>query len=88
MVSPCWWKVAAAMISMAMFTRPAMPMAKVTSRHSKRKSRRSSAGWRVTIRPCMSAEWRKMTWGMTVAPRIPVASRTLSGPWNWGTTVW
>ncbi len=87
-VRPFSKKVAAAMISIAALTRPATPMASVTSRHSNRNSRRSWTGSRTTMRPWVRAECRKMTWGMTVAPRMPVARSTLSVPWKCGTTAW
>ena len=72
------------MMSIAMLMSPATPMAMTTSAISKRKSRRSFAGSRTTIRFCVREECRKMACGITVAPRIPTASRTLSGPWSCG----
>jgi hypothetical protein len=55
---PARKKVDAAMINMAMLISPASPMAIATSMISKRNSRRSCCGSRVTMRPCVRAEWR------------------------------
>ena len=76
------------MISMAALTMPASPMAISTSTISKRKMRLACSGVLGTMRFCVSAECRKMTCGMTVAPRMPTASSTLSVPENCGVTAW
>ena len=85
-VRPWAKNVEAAMISMAALTNPASPMAMVTSINSKRNNCLSCPGLVVGMRPWVRAECRKITCGMTVAPRMPVASRTLSVPENIGTT--
>jgi len=76
------------MINMAALIRPAKLMATTTSTISKRNKRCCCPGSVTTIRCWVRAEWRKITWGITVAPRMPVASRMLSVPANWGTTAW
>ncbi len=70
------------MMSMAMLISPAAPMAIATSTISKRSSRCCWAVLRVTIRFWVSAECRKIACGITVAPRMPAARTTLSGPAN------
>src|SRR5450756_336584 len=64
---------------MAALINPATPIARVTSRTSKRNSRRICPGSLATTRPCIRAECRKITCGMTVAPRMPEAKITASG---------
>jgi len=66
---------------------PAIDIAMITSAASYRNSRFASFSLRGTIRFWVSAEWRKTTCGMTVAPRMPTASRMLFEP-SWGTIAW
>ena len=74
------------MMSIAALISPATPIASTTSTHLEAEEPALLGRVRTTIRPCVSAECRKITCGMTVAPRMPAASSTLSGPRNCGTT--
>ena len=78
----------AAMASMEMFTTPAIDMAIMTSIRSKRWIRRFSSSFRPSTRDWVSAECRYTTCGMTVAPRMPAASRTDSVPEKPGRKRW
>ncbi len=67
------WKAEAAMITIAMLTRPASARAISTSRSEKRTRRRRSASLRGAPRPWVRPECRNRAWGITVAPMIPTA---------------
>ena len=75
------------MISIAALTIPAMPHRDHDIDHLEAEEPLAAAPVsRVTIRFWVSAECRKITCGMTVAPRMPTASSTLSVPSNCGVT--
>ncbi len=84
-VLPVAWNSDAATTSIVRLIRPASPIAIPTSTRWKRSSERRSASSRGVIRPCTSALCRYTTCGITVAPRMPTASITLSVPSNPGT---
>ena len=69
----CPWKSRAATSSMLTLMSPAVPRAAPTSIRSMRRTWRRSSSVRQETRRLVSAEWRKMTCGIIVAPRMPTA---------------
>ena len=68
------------MTSMAPLIKLAIPMAINTSISSNLNNLFNCWDFFTTTLPCVNAECRNMACGITVAPRMPVASKTLSGP--------
>ena len=70
---PVWLNVAAARIRMAALMKNANRSATVESSVAKRMASRFDAASGSTFRVCTIEEWRYRLWGITVAPRMPMA---------------
>jgi hypothetical protein len=87
-VEPAAPNVTAATHIIAILTRPTPPKVKPTSMLEARTKRRNVPLSATGRRFRATLEWRKTACGITVAPTIPAASMTPSGPPKDGTKVW
>ena len=86
-VAVAGWKALAAVITIAMLTRPATVSATITSTLEKRTQHPPLPSSRGARARCVSPECRKIACGMTVAPTMPTASVSAAASGSLGVTM-